>query len=654
MSILPDFSWVSWTAQDIETKLTSALETKRQAYATLKAVPDNERTFANTPYAIESSNYTLSDLISALEVLLNMHPDQVIRSAARSAIEQYQKDIVDIEYDEAVYAALKIYAEKPETLPADAQKLLADMLRDYRRMGFDLPPAQREQLKTNIKKLGDLEIAFSNNINEYQDHISVATDETQGLPQSYLDQLKKDDHGNYIVTLDYPDYFPFMKNAKNEAKREELIRKNLHKGGDRNITILKEVLDLREQNAKLLGYENHAAYVLEERMAKNSQTANAFLADLLSKAQAGYARELQELSALKQQETGKSELAFYDRLYYYEQLRKSKFNLDTELVREYFPTAHVTEKIFEIYATLFSVTFVPAEGLPVWHPDVSWYEVRNLDGTSLAYFAFDLHPRDNKYGHAAVFPISLSREFTLGSGNFQKPLCALVCNFPKQTGSQPSLIGHDDVETFFHEFGHVMHALLSKSRFLSQSSFNVPRDFVEAPSQMLEGWVWEKSILKQLSKHYKTGQALPDELIDTMIAARFIDAANFVVGQVTQAQFDMQLHTGTGTSDPAALHRSLVAQNTHIPLPEDAIWPAGFGHLMGYDAGYYGYMWSKVYAADMFTRFRSEGLLNSQTGMDYRKQVLEKGHTEEELNLVKAFLKRDPDTQAFFENLGLL
>ncbi len=654
MNLQPNFSWINWSPDDIKTKLNKALEQKRQAYSVLKAVPDAERTFANTPYVIESSNFELSDTVSALEILLNMHPDEVIRSAARSAIESYQQQIVDIEYDESIYRAVKAYAEKKEVLEPDAAKLLKDMLRDYRRMGFELPEDKRGQLKTNIKKLGELDVAFSNNINEYQDHITISPQETKGLPQNYLDQLKKDEQGDYIVTLDYPDYLPFMQNAESEANREQLMRKNLHKGGDKNIEILKEVIALRDENAKLLGYENHAAYVLEERMAKLPQTVNTFLSDLLSKARDPYAKELAGLSELKQKQTGKSDLLFYDRLYYYNQLRKTKFNLDNELVREYFPTAHVTEKIFEIYSKLLSVEFVPAKDLPAWHPDVSWFEVRDLDGTSLAYFALDLHPRDNKYGHAAVFTIIAGREVELKSDEYQKPVCALVCNFPKATENQPSLISHDDVETFFHEFGHVMHVLLTKARFISQSGTHTARDFVEAPSQMLEGWVWDKAMLKTISKHYKTGESLSDELIDTMIAARYIDAANFVVVQVTQAQFDMQLHSGVGVDDPAALHRKLVAENTLIPLPDDSIWPAGFGHLMGYDAGYYGYMWSRVYASDMFTRFRSEGLLNVQTGMDYRKHILEKGSSEEELNLVKGFLGRDPDSQAFFEDLGLV
>jgi thimet oligopeptidase len=650
---ISDFSWVNWNPDQIQKLAGDVLAEKKQTHKAIKAVSKEDRTFQNTLEALDRSSYELSDALCILDLHSNVSPKEEVRNAALKAREVIQNELIEIEYDEAMYQAVKEYAEKKEPLETDCKKLLDDTLRDYRRMGFELPLEKREELKKNLKELMVLENEFGVNINTYEDSIIVTPEEISGLPASYLERLKRDPQGNYIVTLDYPDYFPFMENADVAEKRKELAQKSLRKGGQKNIEILKRVLEIRKINSALLGYDTHASYVLEVRMAKTVEAVQNFIQDLLAKAQPGLVKEFDELRELKKQDTGESEsqLAFYDRAYYYNKLKKTKFAVDPQLVKEYFPLETVKQGLFDLYGQLFSVTFERVSGLPVWHESVEWYQIKNKDGSPVSYFALDLYPRPNKYGHAAEFPLIVGR----GIKNRTLPVCSLVCNFTAPTESLPSLLSHEEVETFFHEFGHVMHQNLSTTRFISQSGTNTSRDFVEAPSQMLESWVWDKDMLKNFSSHYKNpDQKIPDELAEKLISARYIDAANFVVGQVTQAQFDMLLHTGISNDDPAALHRNLVKENTGIALPDDAMFPAGFGHLMGYDAGYYGYMWSKVYAADMFTRFKAEGLLNEQTGSEYRKEILEKGSSRDELDSVKAFLGREPNSEAFFKDLGLV
>lgn len=648
--------WVNWTETDIQNQIEQALALKKEALAEIKQVSPAARSFKNTVYALESSNYALSDCVGALEVLLNTHPSESIRIASRNAIEQFQREIVDIEYDPDIYLALKQYAQKGERLVGEKAKLFADIFRDYRRMGFELSPEDQAQLKANLRELGQLETEFSQNINEYKEGILVAPEQTGGLSEQYLSRLRRDGQGNYLVSLDYPEYFPFIEQADSAEKRAEIFHKNLRKGGERNIEILKRVLFLREQNAKLLGYESHAAFKQEIRMAKDPSRVSEFLDDLKKRASAGLQSEFAELKKLKVEDTGdpNSTLAYYDRYYYYRKLKTKRYLLDNELLKEYFPLEKVRATLFDIYGQLFKVRFEKVADAPIWEKNVDWYQVVGEGEQVIGNFALDFYPRPNKYGHAAVFPVRGGRMQALDSTEYVSPVCVLVCNFPAPTESLPSLLSHEEVETLFHEFGHVCHNIFTQAQFLSHSGTSTARDFVEAPSQMLENWVWDSVMLKKISGHY-TGatKALPDELIEKLIATRFVDAANFVTGQVLQARLDLTLHQNYD-GDPSLIYKQLMPEYFGISVPEDAWFVAGFGHLMGYDAGYYGYLWSKVYASDMFTRFQAEGLLNPQTGAAYRETILARGSSREELDSVRDFLGRDPSTAAFFKDLGLV
>ncbi len=653
-----DFRWAQWDAATITMMPPEILAEKRERYEAIKEIPETKRTFENTVFAIESSDYKNENAMNAIDVLMNASPDPKVRDAARVAIEDIQKAVIDIEYDEKIYEALKAYAAKEESLDGADKKLFDDMLRDMKRMGFEIEEMKRKELKENYKELTALETQFLQNINEYDDRILLTPEESEGLPEQYLKGLARNEQGNYIVTLKYPDYFPFVENAKNAAKRKELFDKNLKKGGTENIVMLKKILYYRRRNAELLGYANHADFRTETRMAKNAKTVKEFLDSLAEKITPLTKKDLHALAEEKRRALGSNAeaLAYYDIPYYLNQLRKSSLNIDKEKMREYFPFASVKNAVFRSYETLFSVHFVQCKGYPLWHEDAELYRVEDTEGNCVAQFILDLYPREGKYGHAAMFPIIHGRAMLPEEGNgYVTPLCAMIANFNKPTEENPSLLDHNEVLTFFHEFGHVMHHSLSTAKYASQSGTRVERDFVEAPSQMFEYWGWDTEVLHALSHHYRTGETLSDTMVQNLKKTEHYMEGYTTMRQLIFGIFDLRLHTeNVHQEDPAALYNETLTRYLGITLPDDAIFPAGFGHLVGYDAGYYGYMWSKVYAADMFTRFKKEGTLNGKTGMSYRAQVLEKGSSEEAMSLIEGFLGRAPSNEAFLQELGIM
>lgn len=651
-----DFDWVKWTPKDIEKVADEIISFQKNVNETIKNIPVREKTFQNTVEYLEIKGTEISPKINSIDILLEASPDKKVRDAAKRAIEKLQKELVELAYDEGVYNAIREYSNKKEKLLGEEKKLLSDTLRDYKRMGFDLPPEKRKLLKKNIKEIGKLASSFSKNINDHKDHIVVTKEQLAGLSENYINSLKRDKKGNYIVTLDYPDLHPFMENAVDEEKRKELAEKNLKQGGNKNIELLTKVLKLRGENAKLLGYKNHAEYKTEIRMAKNPKIISDFLESMVSKVVNGSDKDLDALRELKVKLTGnkKAKLEFYDIAFYSNELKKERFNVDNQKISEYFPLETVKSGMFEIYSKLLSVKFEKLSRIKLWHEDVEFFSIKDSKGNLIGYFALDLYPRDGKYGHACVAGfISGHIKNSKGGEVRVPPMQIMLANFPKPSKSSPSLLTHGDVNTFFHEFGHLIHNSLSKTKYASHSGFGVTRDFVEMPSQMFENWVWDKKMLKILSGHYlDPKKKLPETLVDNLIKAKQHMVNYSTLRQLMFGTYDLIIHT-KGVNDVNKLYNDLVKKYTKFTLPKDSIFPAGFGHLMGYDAGYYGYMWSLVYAQDMFTRFKKEGLLNKKIGESYKKEVLEKGSSMDEMEMVKNFLGRKPNDKAFLEELGI-
>lgn len=655
-----DFAWAKWTAIDIKNLVPELLATKKARLRAIKRIPKEARTFENTIYAIESADYGIIEEILKLDLLQNVSPDKNIRNAANRAVDSIQSKMIAIEHDPKLWQAIKEYVagawcSDKKTLDTESKKLFKDMFLSYKRLGFDLSSTKQKHIKELSQRLAKVSNAFRQNINAYKDHILVTKEDLSGAPERYISGLTRTKDGLYKITLAYPDYIPFMELVKDEKKREELNRKYLKKGGKKNMRVLDEMIKLRVKHARLLGYKTHADYKLEPRMAKSGARAVAFENDLLKKVAKGGRHDLDELRELKRELSGnkKAILFSHDIAYYGNELQKRRFNVDSEAVRAYFPLERVLHGTFEIYSTLFGVQFKKLSGYSLWHKDVSLYVVKTLKGDVLSYFALDLYPRDGKYGHACVNDIVNGRRTSFSGDKYFTPFGTMLANFPKPTKKHPSLLAHSEVETFLHEFGHMIHHTLTTARYASQSGCHTSWDFVEAPSQMLEHWAWNKEPLALLSSHYKTGKSLPPELLNNLLASKKHLLRYGILRQLIQGILDLTLHTKNNPPEPAKLYRDLVKKHTGIILPKDAIFPAGFGHLEGYDAGYYGYLWSNVYAADMFTRFEKEGIMNKKTGADYKKWILEKGGSMEEIDLVKGFLGRSPNNKAFLKEIGV-
>ena len=657
-----DFAWAQWTSADIKKVSQTIIPVKKERLTVIKKIRPENRTFENTVYALQASDYDLLESILAIDLLLNTSADEHLREAAKHTKEAIEKQLIVIERDPKIWQALKDYHEgawktEQKSLRPEDKKLFNDTFLAYKRMGFDLAPLKQKRLKEIDQELSKQISAFRHNINKYKDFITLTENETAGLPERYKQGLRRDPQGRYIVTLAYPDLNPFMEQSANEPKRKELSSKAGRKGGEKNMEVLKRMLALRAERAKLLGYKHHADFKAETRMAKTGATALAFVEGLIKKVERGGKRDLADLLALKKARTEnpKAILQPYDIAYYGHELQKERFNFNSEELREYFPLERVLTGTFSIYGTLFGVSFekVPSGKIPLWHPDAELYKVKNSRGDLLSYFALDLYPREGKFGHAAAFGIMGGRELTYQGNEYKPPFAVMVCNFTKPTSAHQSLLSFDEVETFLHEFGHIMHYTLTTARHLSQSGYNTVWDFVEAPSQMLENWAWNKKSLNVLSAHYETGKPIPSKLLANLLKSKQHLIRYGSLRQLILALFDLTIHMKSNVSDSNKIYKNLLKKYTGLTALKDSIFPAGFGHLDEYSAGYYSYMWSKVYAADMFTRFEQEGIMSKKTGTDYRKAILEQGGSKPEIELVKEFLGRKPNNKAFLKEIGL-
>lgn len=645
-----DFEWVQWKPSDFKDFSRKAIDELKSDYALIKKIPSNQRTFENTVCALERTGHEYGQKIHYVGFLAEVSPQKEVREMAHKVVEEYSEKIVDVVYDADIYRALCEYAAKKEKLRDENKILFDDMMRTYLRMGFGLPMNKQTVLKKNLKELSKLSLSFKKNINDYKDSITLTKDEAIGLSERFLSGLKKDKNGKYLVTLEYPDIGPFLENSPNDLKRKEIVDKNACKGGSENIALLKRIVTLRHAIAKILGYKTYAHYALENRMAKSPETVMKFLGGIVKKVERGALKDKEELITFKKEFTGNknASVEYYDS-YYVSQLQKKKYSIDNEEIREYFPFEKVKRGVFETYQTLLGVKYVKVSNQSLWHSDVELYAIKD-NGKIIAYFAMDLFPRDGKYGHAAAFDLINGR---VDNDHYVAPFASLVCNFPKPTDKHPSLLSYDEVETFFHEFGHIMHDVLTKTRYESQAGFHVAWDFVEMPSQMLENWVSSKEILKKISGHYKTRKPLPDTLITHLLQAQKFRISTMYLRQMLLSLFDMELHFKKTSGAPQEIYRRMVKEMVGHTLPKTQLFPAGFGHIVGgYEAGYYSYAWAKVYAQDMFTRFEEEGLLNKNTGQDYRTWILEKGSSMDEMKLIKGFLGRTPNNKAFFKYIS--
>jgi Zn-dependent oligopeptidase len=610
----------------------------------------NEATYEARIAPLDAALLVLSDAEAYGPFLSNCHHDKEVRDAGSEAEERLNKWRSDLVFRRDVYEAVSDV--DAASLSALEARSLAFWMRDLRRAGHELATEDREELQAMRNRLIELEVQFQRNIAESDDSIEVSIDDTAGLPTTYLEGLEDGESPNTVkVTLAYPDYSPFMEQAENRANRKTLQHKFYNQAAGENTPLLAEAISIRARVAEILGYENWAEHQMEVKMANPlavSEFYDSLVPGLTTKAQ----EERDALEALLRVDHPGESLSVWDWVYYDTQQARTDFGVDQNEVAKYFPLESAISGMFEITAEVFGIEYETIDDATTWHNDVRSYRIIDTDSQQpIAQFHLDLHPRDGKYTHAACF--SLQKGCRLPDESYRMPEAAVLANFTHPTDTTSSLLRHDEVLTLFHEFGHVLHFCLTEVELGRFAGFDTEWDFVEAPSQIMENWTWDGDVLRRFAAHHETGEPIPDDLIAGLVAIRNHNIGLKLLRQAYYGNLDLQFHTSGPEPDLHEIDRQTHGL-TQLEIHEDTFFAASFGHLMGgYDAGYYGYLWSMVYGDDMFSVFESEGVLSPEVGRRYRKEVLASGASRDAIDHLRAFLGREPSADAFLSKIGL-
>ncbi len=621
--------------------------------AKIVAVPAGRRTFATVVLPLENLNGDLNDRLVAETLLSQVSPDRAIRDASLACQNDVNDFFTKITAQPALYRAVAD-ASASGTAKNDADRKLTSLwLVALKRSGAGLAKTQRDEFVKLNQQLNALQNQFGANLGNDTTSVTLTAAQITGLPDDFVATFKKNGD-TYIVPVNESTGGRFMESAKDPRARQIFYLASANLAADKNVPLLQQAIGLRDRIAHLMAYPNWASFVLADRMASSPARVNGFLADLDQKLLPRGKADLATLAALKAKDLGTPAATMdpWDVTYYDNLLRKTKYSVDSNEVRKYFPVEHVERAVFDIYAKILGVRFTQRTPANTWAPDVTqWVVTDAKSGRYIGDFYLDLFPRQGKYSHFASFTLMPNRR--LGDGSIRPPQDAIIGNWPVAAPGKPALLSHDDVETFFHEFGHDMAAMLATAPYETLSG-GFRQDFIEAPSQMLENWVWDPQILKVLSANVEGGAPLPDDLIKKIRAARYVDNAYYTTRQIMLASIDMIYHTSGPKVDTTAVWREVAAKDTPLGTPAGVHPEASFGHLMGgYDAGYYGYLWSKVYAQDMFTAFQAGGLESPVVGARYRKDILEPAREYEPDQEVRAFLGRPMSPTAFYKEFDI-
>jgi thimet oligopeptidase len=615
-----------------------------QGYLDQVTSVEGPRTVENTLGPLNELAIHLDEASSKASLMENVHPDQMVREAAEKASQQVSAFATALSLNRDVYdalAALDVSGEDPLV-----QRLVEHSLRDYRRSGVDKDEATRKQIEALRKELVEIGQEFDRNIRDGRRHILLdSVDDLAGMPQDYIDRHPPGDDGKIKITTDYPDYYPFLKYARNGEARRKLYMEFLNRAYPDNKETFGRLLAKRYELARMLGYDSWAHYVTEDKMSKSPEKVAAFLQRLDEVSRNRAEQDYALLLARKQQDDpAATTVEDYEKTYYGELVKAEQYDFDSQALRAYFDYPLVKQGIFDLTATLFGVTLKKIEDAPVWHESVEHYELYEGDRL-IGRFYLDMHPREGKYGHAAQFGVRP------GIKGRQVPEAALVCNFPEGDGDGPALMEHSDVETFLHEFGHLLHTMFGgHQEWAYFTGIATEWDFVEAPSQMLEEWSIDVPTLQTFAKHYETGEPIPAEMVHRLKAAQ-----NYGKGlNVRQQNFYSSISLHAYNQEPSQVDMDALVpelQKTYSSfdyVPGTHMY-ASFGHLEGYSAMYYTYMWSLVIAKDLFSRFDPNNMLDTSVSMEYRRSVLDPGGTKDASDLVRDFLGREYGFESFRE-----
>jgi len=650
------------TVDDIRTNTPLYIEQAKNVIDAIIAIPDDQRTYANTAQALDEVS-SLSSLAIAhriYEALELLHPNKEIRDAAHDAYITTQAFWVDhVTSNKALYNAFMAYASQQlenEGLSAQQRYFVNDTIDSFKREGLSLPDETLTLVNTLRKELAHLTADFDRNIAQDNGFITVTREELQGLDDDFVATLKLTDDGLYIIGVDYPTYFRVLENCTVAQTRKKLYLAFNNRAYPANEELLKTIIIKRDELARLLGYVDYAQCDIDSQMAHTPERAYAFINDLAERAAEKTKTEMATFIATLPASvtlTADGKIQPWDIAFLQNTYKKTNFNLDEQKIAEYFPMQKAIDELLDIYRTFFSIEFQEEAANGLWHDDVRIVRVLNKEGNELlGTLMLDLFPRPNKYSHAAHTTI-IPGTYAI-NGKLIPDVSIVIANFSKPTPTQPSLLKRAEVETFFHEFGHALHAVLGATEIASLSGTHTKTDFVELPSQMLEEWLMDKEILKKVSGHYVTGEPLPDTIIDTIIELKNLSSGYFVTRQAYLSSIALSYFGSGDDKDPHTIMEQLYTRiMTPCAFAKDSHFYTSFGHLTGYGAKYYGYLWSKVFALDIFATIKKHGLLDPVIGQRYVKEVLSKGGAQNPNELLYNFLGREPNTQAFFEEMGL-
>lgn len=654
-----------WTPAGISQQATEIVTLSRKALDHLGAMNASDVTPRSTIHALNELHRKVGVETSSIDFLQNVSSCKEVRDASREADKMLSDFWVEMSMRTDVFQRLcdleKVVADGSIQLTDEESRFLKDEILDGRRNGLHLGPEVRKEIESIKKRISQLGIDFSTNIAEENTFLTFTKAELEGCQPDFFESLESVEDGKLKVTLQYPHYIPVMRDCTVRATRKALEFKYNSRCKELNLPILAEIVELRDKKAKLLGYSNHANYITEKRMAKSAATVTKFLGEVREKIeQVGIAeKDKTLLKRYRKEAMGIEESAPFencDTAYLRNLVEQKEFNVDHAELQRYFPFEHVTEQMLGIYSELLDLGFQQVHDQPVWHEEVVCYLVSDRkDGHPVGYFYMDMFPREGKYSHAALFPLQAQLAPSAHSAG-QVGICSLVCNFTKSTATRPSLLTHDEVVTYFHEFGHCMHHLCAeKPTMVAFAGTCVERDFVECPSQMLENWCWDTKILKRLSApHIDTNLALSDSLIAQLVKSRNANEGIAAQRQIAFALFDQLLHSSP-CADITKLYFETFAGVTGFHPTPGTCMPASFGHLCGYDAQYYGYLWAEVFSADMYVSKFGEGRqLNGEAGREYREKVLGPGGSIDAVDILKNYLGREPSMDAFFKLKGMV
>lgn len=648
------------TVRSLNERVDHILKEAQQRVDAIIALSSSDRTFENTARALDTAVGEFSINSAGISTLTYVSPDDSLREAAELADVRMGQAAIDIfGQNIKLYKAFKAYYDgnyKKEHLSPVEHYFVEEAMKDFKQSGFDLPDDKRQELIALKKELSQLTTTFEKNVNTNTSSFTASQEELAGVDPDLVANLKRTDDGKYVVGVDYPTFFGVMRYATNENTRKRMSRTMNTRAYPANMDVLHKIIEKRDQMARLLGYKSFAHYNIDGEMAETPEKAEAFICDVITKARKKADLEFEQL---------KSDLApsvilspegkmypwngAFTRAWY----KQKHYQIDEREISEYFPMEQTVERLLDIYQSFFALTMHQQKVNGLWVDDLTLITVRsNKDNQLLGYLILDLYPRKNKYGHACH--IGISPALMADDGSRVPSFSVVLTNFPKSTAEKPSLLTRSDAATFFHEFGHAIHAILGATELATQSGTHVKRDFVEMPSQMLEEWLYDKEILKQVSGHYKTGKPLTDELIAKIIELKNFDQGTQLIGQANSALFALKCFCPGGCKDTDALNLELHELTMHHSVHDpESHFQSSFGHLTGYGARYYGYLWSQVYALDLFEHIKKYGLTNPEIGTVYAQKVLGKGGSQHPMELLKDFLGREPNTDAFMKNLGL-